>query len=631
MQIVVQHLTGSKQGMTENFNTQSLSIGRDPSNDLSFDPSVDLDVSSRHAQVNVIPGQGFQLVDLGSTNGTYVNGQKVNGAIPLQNGSLVEFGKNGVKVQFRFQEAMGQMPGMGMPPGMGMQPGMQPGMQHAGMMAGGPPQQMGPPQKGARTKMFEAAIDKSKKDAKSTKRLLCCSVIGFVLAGLLGVGIFLYIQNEDAATRAYHAKDNAENSKDLAETGRYADFPESKAMFDKANKHVEDGDDLYENWEYDAAEEEYAKAEKLYTQADTEAKTQHLLALQNEQARQQLAAIAREKEETEARFRESHQDLLAEIAAARNEGRDENEIAAMEEMRAAMERENEDKEEEFKEREVAVQKDIMGSLVRNRDWIVCRVTSQAWIMQDTRKIDKLGEPVVGTGVFVTVGGKEYILTAKSLARPHYYDLEAKGKMDYYLALGGTYQATVTSTAEVYAPLASDDGKSKAWMALFNTDNSSLTPGPVGHEDPSEFEEGQVVQINVEMNQRRQENVQILKDNENNWALFKVNMKRAFPETPEGRAKAKEIHGGVAIGYQKISAATPLDFEDVSVIGVDGDRTMAFEEKIQGGDPFSLDESFNPKFIGAPVFNTAGEVVGLIVRKDDARQLAGIAASHVEAD
>ncbi len=626
MQIVVQHITGSKQGMTENFNTQSLSIGRDPTNDLSFDPSVDLDVSSRHAQVNVIPGQGFQLVDLGSTNGTYVNGQKVNGAIPLQNGSLVEFGKNGVKVQFRFQEAMGQMPGMGMPPGMGMQPGMQ----HAGMMAGGPPpQQMGPPQKGARTKMFEAAIDKSKKDAKSTKRMLCCSVIGFVFLGLLGVGIFLYVQNEEAATRAWHAKDNAENSKDLADAGRYAEYPESKAIYDKADSHFEEGDELYENWEYDAAEEEWAKAEKLYTQADTEAKTQHLLALQNEQNRQALAAIAREKEESEARFRESHQDLMAEITAARDEGRDENEIAAMEEMRAAMERDNEVKEEEFNERAAVVQKEIGQTIVQNRYWIVCRVTSQAWIMREQTKVIALGQKVVGSGVFITAGGKEYILTAKSVAKPHLYDLESKGVVDYYNGLGGNYSQYVDTKAEVYVPLASDDGLSSEWRVLFERSNSSLGLGPVGHEDPAEFTEGVEVQITIDQTARRQEGVKILKDNENNWALFEVNMKRAFPENAEGRAKMKEIHGGPTIAYQRLAQQGPRDYDPVTVIGIEGDKAVPFDERIQDGDPFSLDESFKQTFIGAPVFNDAGDVVGLIVRQDDARQLMGISATHVE--
>ncbi len=637
MQIVVQHITGSKQGTQETFNKQTLSIGRDPSNDLSFDPSVDLDVSSRHAQINNIPGQGFQLVDLGSTNGTFVNGQKVNGAVALANGSLVEFGKNGVKIQVRFQEGMGQMPMM--QPGM-MQPGMHPGMmppgmpQHAGMVAGAPPMQ-GPPQKGARTKMFEAAIDKSQKDAKKTKRLLCCSVIGFVLVGMIGIGVFIWIQMEEAATRAWHAKDNALNSKDLADaTKLYEGFPEAKKMYDKAEEYNDDGQAAYDNWEYDVAEENWAKAEKLYGQADAEAKTQDLLVKQEERARRDREALEQQKEETEARFANAHQDLLARIETLRDAGGDEDEQRELEEELAALEADRNEQKEEFEEREAEIEnrEERARNLVKNRQWIVCVVTSQAIVKQGGRKVATLTDEKVGSGVFVSDGGDgKYILTAKSLVEPHLFDAQAAGKMQYYLGLEGNYEAVVDIKISCFVPDAADEGESSTWMTLFETANSSITVHKLGHVDDSEYKEPQTVSINVDANQRRVEGVRVLKDNENNWALLAINMDRAFPDSEEGRAKLRKIYQkNVAISYQQLASRKPDEFEPVTLMGITADnRIVPFDEKVQSLSPISLDERFDPFFVGAPLFDSSSRVLGIIVREDAAGQMSGIAASKIK--
>jgi ABC transport system ATP-binding/permease protein len=67
-----------------------LTIGRDPSNDLHLDAAV---VSRAHARVERT-ASGHTLIDLGSTNGTYVNGRRLtaNAGVPLQPGDLVQIG-----------------------------------------------------------------------------------------------------------------------------------------------------------------------------------------------------------------------------------------------------------------------------------------------------------------------------------------------------------------------------------------------------------------------------------------------------------------------------------------------------------------------------------------------------------
>ncbi len=66
----------------------SLIIGRDPQADLHLPSPV---VSWRHARLDRAPG-GHVLHDLGSTNGTFVNGQRLTQPHPLQRGDVVQIG-----------------------------------------------------------------------------------------------------------------------------------------------------------------------------------------------------------------------------------------------------------------------------------------------------------------------------------------------------------------------------------------------------------------------------------------------------------------------------------------------------------------------------------------------------------
>jgi pSer/pThr/pTyr-binding forkhead associated (FHA) protein len=67
---------------------QTFTIGRDRSCDLAIDH---LTVSRVHARLQRT-GDGWRLSDLGSTNGTRVNGWRVRGGVDVRAGDLVRFG-----------------------------------------------------------------------------------------------------------------------------------------------------------------------------------------------------------------------------------------------------------------------------------------------------------------------------------------------------------------------------------------------------------------------------------------------------------------------------------------------------------------------------------------------------------
>jgi pSer/pThr/pTyr-binding forkhead associated (FHA) protein len=104
MAIELRITRGARSGARERFEKSVVAIGRHPINDFRFDAERDLDVSSRHAEVRSLGGRHL-LVDLGSTNGTFVNGQRVDGERVLADGDVITFGKNGPQTSFHVVES----------------------------------------------------------------------------------------------------------------------------------------------------------------------------------------------------------------------------------------------------------------------------------------------------------------------------------------------------------------------------------------------------------------------------------------------------------------------------------------------------------------------------------------------
>ncbi|MFO0596597.1 MAG: GGDEF domain-containing protein [Myxococcaceae bacterium] len=76
-------------------------MGRAPDTQLQVE---DDGISRKHCKITMAPNGHFQLVDLGSTNGTFLNGIKVNVAT-LQDGDKIQIGANTV-VKFSIQDQL---------------------------------------------------------------------------------------------------------------------------------------------------------------------------------------------------------------------------------------------------------------------------------------------------------------------------------------------------------------------------------------------------------------------------------------------------------------------------------------------------------------------------------------------
>jgi S1-C subfamily serine protease len=90
-------LSGARAGQQERFEKPVVAVGRHPQSDLRFDAQHDLDVSTKHAEIRGIDGT-YAVHDLHSTNGTFVNGQRVTSSRVLADGDVIGFGALGPTV-----------------------------------------------------------------------------------------------------------------------------------------------------------------------------------------------------------------------------------------------------------------------------------------------------------------------------------------------------------------------------------------------------------------------------------------------------------------------------------------------------------------------------------------------------
>ncbi|MBL8119444.1 MAG: FHA domain-containing protein [Anaerolineae bacterium] len=100
---------GPQPNQVYELNKDIITIGRDITNDITIN---DPEVSRHHLRFTRGAG-GFTLEDLGSTNGTFVNGQRLTGAKPLNNGDLIGLGET-VTLGYEMLRAI---PGAGPIPG----------------------------------------------------------------------------------------------------------------------------------------------------------------------------------------------------------------------------------------------------------------------------------------------------------------------------------------------------------------------------------------------------------------------------------------------------------------------------------------------------------------------------------
>lgn len=86
---------------------RELILGRAVSAAVRFHPVADRRVGRHHARIEptLDDPTGFVIADLDSSNGTWVNGRRIRGAVSLRSGDRIRLGERGPEVQFLIEIA----------------------------------------------------------------------------------------------------------------------------------------------------------------------------------------------------------------------------------------------------------------------------------------------------------------------------------------------------------------------------------------------------------------------------------------------------------------------------------------------------------------------------------------------
>jgi len=104
----------SLAGQEQTFERDRIILGRSGSCDVSFDPQTDLVVSGQHCEI-YREGDMFFVKDLGSRNGTWVNGERIEVPTPVSPQDILWLGEEGPEIRVNPEIGIGAVPTMTMP------------------------------------------------------------------------------------------------------------------------------------------------------------------------------------------------------------------------------------------------------------------------------------------------------------------------------------------------------------------------------------------------------------------------------------------------------------------------------------------------------------------------------------
>ncbi|MBK8179644.1 MAG: trypsin-like peptidase domain-containing protein [Planctomycetes bacterium] len=115
--LIVTHVSDSSlAGTKQTFDSRRVRVGRKPECEVRFDSQRDISVSGDHAEVRVESGR-ILVRDLGSTNGTFLGEQRLQGETVVGPDDVVRLGANGPRLRFALgaltAETFVETPGVG--------------------------------------------------------------------------------------------------------------------------------------------------------------------------------------------------------------------------------------------------------------------------------------------------------------------------------------------------------------------------------------------------------------------------------------------------------------------------------------------------------------------------------------
>ena len=221
--IIIRRMSGGRPTGTEDFpaaDNRELIAGRAPECQIKFDSDKEDLVSRRHAKIAIekLDPVEATITDLGSSNGTFVNRQRVFTSMRLNAGDTVQLGPGGPEFQFDYEPKAAKatrMADIALPPLMAAAgPTREASLPGAAMSANKPPAPSGQSSSGSTT-VGKATVERMITHGKTQTRNQMLWGGFAVLLVLLAGGGYLLSRPSKTTEKTFYVNNGDPKSKDL--------------------------------------------------------------------------------------------------------------------------------------------------------------------------------------------------------------------------------------------------------------------------------------------------------------------------------------------------------------------------------------------------------------------------------
>jgi len=551
MEVTFEHLSGSKKGQVEQINAERITVGRNPDNLLAFDPNQDLDVSGSHATLSDADGGRLMLTDLGSRNGTLLNGKPIAGATLVESGSKIKFGANGPEVKITFT--------------------------------------VGPKKPGATRVMLanvQQQMESERTAAAAGKKKLVIALVVVALVGVLGVVGFGVISSSAAKKKSATEAQAASLSEGERAKKKQANIY-ARTEYGEAEASEKEGQELLAKGEWVKAEEKFKEAKKRFEQASDKAIAVEIKRTQDE--------ATKRLEEITKRSEAQQQELLAQMQRqqeeydAQQKKKDAENAARVAKLQADMEKASKEERDKMQAELDKINKqpnsESARRIITENETSVFLIYSESYFQEKGSKERTPICKIEATG-FALSG--EMIATAKHVVQPWKYDAKVLATAKKLKEERGV---EIQDYVEIYVKGA------KGWEKKYDSASGSAKILKVL---PDKLEE-KTQAVEIEWNQQvtAVPGIAAHKKNIDDLALIQV---------PGAKLKAVKLGDGSAEKFDNVIVLGTVRNADNKLISVSPARA---EVQTKSDAVFSINATVPASFGGCPVFKYDGSVWGIV--------------------
>jgi pSer/pThr/pTyr-binding forkhead associated (FHA) protein len=286
--LLIRHL-GSERGdrveeFREGFGSEII-LGRDASAQVRFDPDSDDLVSRQHTKIIRDPSDPdcFQLLDLQSRNGTFLNRQRIYSAVRLNHNDVIQLGAGGPEVRFEMDPPPRQAMAASSPfdiSGISVKPTRESWM----------PDPLGAPRPVGRhtiERMLGEVFTRNKKDVS---RSMWMGIIAFAMIVFVGLGAWVYLRRSHITLQSGLESAQQQNKESIAEVKE--ELKKQPAVAEEAKQEVQRLESELEKSNKRAEENHQATLKALEAQRRQAAELARIIRQQQQQQQAQAQSAS---------------------------------------------------------------------------------------------------------------------------------------------------------------------------------------------------------------------------------------------------------------------------------------------------------------------------------------------------